>query len=150
LVGAAANMGRAILMVRNSYIFSSLHLLNMPKLQRISGQRIVASLRQAAYTQVLRQDMAWHDLRGQMPAQKETNRKSDPPSTGFSSPPSETGSRGTGDTISRLGSDAGIVGESLTRELSEGLRYVTVQTNGSTRALIMYAERLSLRSVASV
>lgn len=36
----------------------------------------------------------------------------------------DTGVRSTGDIISRLGSDAGIVGEGLTRELSEGLRYV--------------------------
>lgn len=32
--------------------------------------------------------------------------------------------RGTGDIISRLGADASIVGESITRELSEGLRCV--------------------------
>jgi len=37
-------------------------------------------------------------------------------------PVKKTGVRSTGDIISRLGSDAGIVGESLTRELSEGLR----------------------------
>ena len=36
----------------------------------------------------------------------------------------DTGVRSTGDIISRLGSDAGIVGEGLTRELSEGLRFV--------------------------
>jgi ATP-binding cassette subfamily B (MDR/TAP) protein 10 len=34
----------------------------------------------------------------------------------------DTGVRGVGDIISRLGSDSSIVGESLTRELSEGLR----------------------------
>ena len=34
----------------------------------------------------------------------------------------DVGVKGVGDVISRLGSDASIVGESLTRELSEGLR----------------------------
>lgn len=42
----------------------------------------------------------------------------------------DTGVRSTGDIISRLGSDAGIVGESLTRELSEGLRALVTAVVG--------------------
>ena len=49
VVGAAANTGRSILM-------------------RISGQRIVANVRAAAYRNVLRQDAAWYDLQGQNPS----------------------------------------------------------------------------------
>lgn len=45
-------------------------------------------------------------------------------------PVKRTGVRSTGDIISRLGSDAGIVGESLTRELSEGLRALVTATVG--------------------
>jgi len=118
-LGAAANMGRTILM-------------------RISGQRIVARLREAAYTNVLRQDIGWHDLQGASTKQVKSINPNEPlPSTTPESeqrtskstiasteliPVKKTGVRSTGDIISRLGSDAGIVGESLTRELSEGLR----------------------------
>lgn len=123
-LGAAANMGRTILM-------------------RISGQRIVARLREAAYTNVLRQDIGWHDLQGASTKQvksvdpngplkersAETEQQSAPPTTELI-PVKKTGVRSTGDIISRLGSDAGIVGESLTRELSEGLRALVTATVG--------------------
>jgi hypothetical protein len=69
--------------------------------------------------------MSWHDLRGQTAPKAEDakpEKKAEEKSLSLQSP--ESGTRGTGDIISRLGSDAGIVGESLTRELSEGLRYV--------------------------
>ncbi|GAA6002580.1 hypothetical protein JCM10207_007575 [Rhodosporidiobolus poonsookiae] len=120
-LGAAANMGRTIMM-------------------RISGQRIVARLREAAYTNVLRQDIGWHDLQGaanksgagdkastaiEQPRNPEKNATSTALAT-----TKQTGVRSTGDVISRLGSDAGIVGESLTRELSEGLRAVVTATVG--------------------
>ncbi|GAA6064326.1 hypothetical protein JCM10212_004565 [Sporobolomyces blumeae] len=129
-MGAAANMGRTILM-------------------RISGQRIVARLREAAYTNVLRQDIGWHDLQGAATKQVKPNpagetsaatQSSQPstqeqpsstsPSTGALVATKQTGVRSTGDIISRLGSDAGIVGESLTRELSEGLRALVTATVG--------------------
>ncbi|GAA5855011.1 hypothetical protein JCM8547_002344 [Rhodosporidiobolus lusitaniae] len=116
-LGAAANMGRAILM-------------------RISGQRIIARLREQAYTNVLRQDIGWHDLQGaatkQSPLSETTPSKSTPPSatTTALATTKPTGVRSTGDIISRLGSDAGIVGDSLTRELSEGLRSVVTALVG--------------------
>ncbi|GAA5907996.1 ABC transporter ATP-binding protein [Sporobolomyces salmoneus] len=123
-LGAAANMGRTILM-------------------RISGQRIVARLREAAYTNVLRQDIGWHDLQGASTKQVKSVNPNEPvpqQSTEKSSsnaansteliPVKKTGVRSTGDIISRLGSDAGIVGESLTRELSEGLRALVTATVG--------------------
>ncbi|GAA6018263.1 hypothetical protein JCM11491_005128 [Sporobolomyces phaffii] len=126
-LGAAANMGRTILM-------------------RISGQRIVAGLREAAYTNVLRQDIGWHDLQGAStkqvksinaneplptaPAESEQAAKQPSAATTELIPVKKTGVRSTGDIISRLGSDAGIVGESLTRELSEGLRALVTATVG--------------------
>ncbi|GAA5965493.1 hypothetical protein JCM3765_003305 [Sporobolomyces pararoseus] len=124
-LGAAANMGRTILM-------------------RISGQRIVARLREAAYTNVLRQDIGWHDLQGAStkqvksvnpnePLTERPNEKPEPTNSTSSTeliPVKKTGVRSTGDIISRLGSDAGIVGESLTRELSEGLRALVTATVG--------------------
>ncbi|GAA5862327.1 hypothetical protein JCM1840_004146 [Sporobolomyces johnsonii] len=121
-LGAAANMGRTILM-------------------RISGQRIVARLREAAYTNVLRQDIGWHDLQGASikqdksiaPAeQREPVRATEAEASSSTAlvPTKKTGVRSTGDIISRLGSDAGIVGESLTRELSEGLRALVTATVG--------------------
>ncbi|SCV68519.1 BQ2448_640 [Microbotryum intermedium] len=124
-IGASANMGRTILM-------------------RISGQRIVARLREAAYTNVLRQDIGWHDLQGAakvqtaqlaVPAEAPSSKSTTEVTT--AKPPEEvehqvpqTGVRSTGDIISRLGSDCGIVGESLTRELSEGLRALVTATVG--------------------
>ncbi|CDR47255.1 hypothetical protein NBRC10512_002657 [Rhodotorula toruloides] len=119
--GAAANMGRTILM-------------------RISGQRIVARLREAAYSNVLRQDIGWHDLQGAATKSTTTeisgasheheSKEPTPPSSTAIANVKDTGVRSTGDIISRLGSDAGIVGESLTRELSEGLRAVVTATVG--------------------
>ncbi|KDE09818.1 hypothetical protein MVLG_00216 [Microbotryum lychnidis-dioicae p1A1 Lamole] len=124
-IGASANMGRTILM-------------------RISGQRIVARLREAAYTNVLKQDIGWHDLQGAakiqtaelaVPAEAPSSKSSAGVTT--AKPPKvvehqvpQTGVRSTGDIISRLGSDCGIVGESLTRELSEGLRALVTATVG--------------------
>ncbi|GAA6051924.1 hypothetical protein JCM3770_006579 [Rhodotorula araucariae] len=115
-VGAAANMGRVILM-------------------RISGQRIVARLREAAYANVLRQDIGWHDLQGaatKTPALKDAPAPVPPQNTQVTAVAAvkDTGVRSTGDVISRLGSDASIVGESLTRELSDGLRAVVTATVG--------------------
>lgn len=102
---------------------------------RVSGQRIVARLRTAAYTNVLRQDVGWHDLQGTV---RNTPRSTelvvadgakvavvDGPAPGTALATKDTGVRSTGDIISRLGSDASIVGDSLTRELSDGLRWVS-------------------------
>ncbi|BGP12325.1 ATP-binding cassette permease mdl1 [Rhodosporidiobolus nylandii] len=125
-LGAAANMGRTILM-------------------RISGQRIVARLREAAYTNVLKQDIGWHDLQGASTksiteaakaesssprAESDAAAASTANATTTALASKKTGVRSTGDVISRLGSDAGIVGESLTRELSEGLRAIVTATVG--------------------
>ncbi len=121
VIGAAANMGRTILM-------------------RITGQRIVSRLREAAYTNVLRNDIGWHDLQG---AYTKTPAATTDPATGAKKDSTtaiatstgvtevkDTKIRSTGDIISRLGSDAGIVGESLTRELSEGLRAMVTAVVG--------------------
>ncbi|KAK4055100.1 ATP-binding cassette permease mdl1 [Microbotryomycetes sp. JL201] len=127
-VGAAASMGRTILM-------------------RISGQRIVARLREAAYTNVLRQDIGWQDLQGtarptplsdSSPTAQKQNQDASPSSTAVAT--KDTGVRSTGDIISRLGSDAGIVGESLTRELSEGLRALVTATVGIGAMLYISAK----------
>ena len=121
VIGAAANMGRTILM-------------------RITGQRIVSRLREAAYTNVLRNDIGWHDLQG---AYTKTPTHTTDAATGAKKESTtaiatssgvtevkDTKIRSTGDIISRLGSDAGIVGESLTRELSEGLRAMVTAVVG--------------------
>ncbi|GAA6033757.1 hypothetical protein JCM8097_004420 [Rhodosporidiobolus ruineniae] len=111
-IGAAANMGRTILM-------------------RIAGQRIVARLREAAYTNVLKQDIGWHDLQGAATKTKvDAARAAESVTAAAVANSKKTGVRSTGDVISRLGSDAGIVGDSLTRELSEGLRAVVTATVG--------------------
>ncbi|GAA5918067.1 hypothetical protein JCM6882_006225 [Rhodosporidiobolus microsporus] len=114
-LGAAANMGRVIMM-------------------RIAGQRIVSRLRQQAYTNVLKQDIGWHDLQGAATKAPQSAKAAEPaapaPSSNSVAPTKSTGVRSTGDVISRLGSDAGIVGESLTRELSEGLRSLVTATVG--------------------
>lgn len=104
-IGAAAAAGRTILM-------------------RISGQKIVARLRETAYNNVLRQDIAWHDLQG--PARRSPLNGAPADLTTVQ----DTGVRSTGDIISRLGSDTSIVGDSLTRELSEGLRALVTATVG--------------------
>lgn len=110
VIGAAANTGRSILM-------------------RISGQRIVANVRAAAYRNVLRQDAAWYDLQGQNASDSlATGGAAVAKATSGAAAPNpahgapEIKVKGTGDIISRLGSDASIVGDSVTRELGEGLR----------------------------
>lgn len=130
-------------------------------LMRISGQRIVARLREAAYTNVLRQDIGWQDLQGTArlsplsdssptaSKQHEAAAASSTANTSASAASSsagtavavkDTGVRSTGDIISRLGSDAGIVGESLTRELSEGLRALVTATVGIGAMLYISAK----------
>ncbi|GAA5991385.1 hypothetical protein JCM10908_003287 [Rhodotorula pacifica] len=112
-------------------------------LMRISGQRIIARLRQQAYTNVLRQDIGWHDLQGAstkaITADGTALRGARAAAAGGSPPPppnsavaqvKDTGVRSTGDIISRLGSDASIVGDSLTRDLSDGLRSLVTATVG--------------------
>ncbi|KZT04839.1 uncharacterized protein LAESUDRAFT_703148 [Laetiporus sulphureus 93-53] len=79
-VGAAANAGRAMLM-------------------RISGQRIVARLRERMYVASLKQEVEYVE-------------------------------RGEGDVLSRLSVDSSIVGESLTQNLSDGLRSVIMSSAG--------------------
>ncbi|KAH9949263.1 P-loop containing nucleoside triphosphate hydrolase protein [Amylocystis lapponica] len=78
--GAFANAGRAMLM-------------------RLSGQRIVANLRERTYAASLQQEVEFVE-------------------------------RGEGDVLSRLGLDASIVGESLTQNLSDGLRSVIMASAG--------------------
>ncbi|POY70519.1 hypothetical protein BMF94_6433 [Rhodotorula taiwanensis] len=111
-------------------------------LMRISGQRIIARLRQQAYTNVLRQDIGWHDLQGASTkaittegtavrtARSGTAANGAAESSSGSPRVKETGVRSTGDVISRLGSDAGIVGDSLTRDLSDGLRSLVTAVVG--------------------
>ncbi|KAL6304938.1 P-loop containing nucleoside triphosphate hydrolase protein [Sparassis latifolia] len=78
--GAVANAGRAMLM-------------------RLSGQRIVARLRERMYGAALRQEVEFVE-------------------------------RGEGDVLSRLSLDSSIVGESLTNNLSDGLRSVIMASAG--------------------
>ncbi|GAA5876560.1 hypothetical protein JCM3774_003139 [Rhodotorula dairenensis] len=113
-------------------------------LMRISGQRIIARLRQQAYTNVLRQDIGWHDLQGASTkaitadgtAVRGARAAASSSAAGSTSTSAtvaqvkDTGVRSTGDIISRLGSDAGIVGDSLTRDLSDGLRSLVTATVG--------------------
>ncbi|KZT65402.1 hypothetical protein DAEQUDRAFT_731456 [Daedalea quercina L-15889] len=79
-VGAVANAGRAMLM-------------------RISGQRIVARLRERMYSAALQQEIEYVE-------------------------------RGEGDVLSRLSVDSNIVGDSLTQNLSDGLRSVIMSSAG--------------------
>jgi putative ABC transport system ATP-binding protein len=68
-------------------------------LMRISGQRIVARLREKTYEAALRQDIEFVE-------------------------------RGEGDVISRLSVDTSIVGESVTQNLSDGLRSIVMASVG--------------------
>jgi len=79
-LGAAANTGRAILM-------------------RMSGQRIVARLRERTYAAALKQEVEFVE-------------------------------RGEGDVISRLSLDSSIVGESVTQNLSDGMRAIVMSFAG--------------------
>ncbi|KAH6914032.1 ATP-binding cassette transporter [Coprinopsis sp. MPI-PUGE-AT-0042] len=78
--GAMANGGRAILM-------------------RLSGQRIVARLRERTYGAALRQEVEYVE-------------------------------KGEGDVLSRLSVDTSIVGESVTQNLSDGLRAIVMSSVG--------------------
>lgn len=91
-VGAAANAGRAILM-------------------RLSGQRIVARVRNESYLNTLRQEPEFAD-------------------------------RGAGDIVSRLGIDTSIVGDSVTNNLSDGLRAVISAVVG-VAAMVMISAKLT-------
>ncbi|KAH9915484.1 P-loop containing nucleoside triphosphate hydrolase protein [Fomitopsis serialis] len=79
-VGAAANAGRAMLM-------------------RLSGQRIVARLRERMYGAALQQEVEYVE-------------------------------RGEGDVLSRLSVDSNVVGDSLTQNLSDGLRSIIMSSAG--------------------
>ncbi|KAF8911548.1 P-loop containing nucleoside triphosphate hydrolase protein [Gymnopilus junonius] len=79
-LGAVANAGRAMLM-------------------RLSGQRIVARLRERTYSAALRQEVEFVE-------------------------------KGEGDVLSRLSVDTSIVGESVTQNLSDGLRAIVMSTVG--------------------
>ncbi|KAF9486088.1 hypothetical protein BDN70DRAFT_794900 [Pholiota conissans] len=79
-LGAVANAGRAMLM-------------------RLSGQRIVARLRERTYAAALKQEVEFVE-------------------------------KGEGDVLSRLSVDTSIVGESVTQNLSDGLRAVVMSTVG--------------------
>ncbi|KAI0657674.1 P-loop containing nucleoside triphosphate hydrolase protein [Cubamyces menziesii] len=78
--GAVANAGRAMLM-------------------RLSGQRIVARLRERTYAAALRQEVEFVE-------------------------------KGEGDVLSRLSVDSSIVGESVTQNLSDGLRSIVMASAG--------------------
>ncbi|KAG1760116.1 P-loop containing nucleoside triphosphate hydrolase protein [Suillus occidentalis] len=68
-------------------------------LMRMSGQRIVARLRERAYAAALRQEVEFVE-------------------------------RGEGDVLSRLTADSSIVGESVTQNLSDGLRAIVMSSVG--------------------
>ncbi|THV05164.1 hypothetical protein K435DRAFT_790548 [Dendrothele bispora CBS 962.96] len=83
-VGAVANAGRSYLMRMSD---------------TVSGQRIVARLRENTYAAALRQEVEYVE-------------------------------RGEGDVVSRLSVDSSIVGESVTQNLSDGLRAVVMSSVG--------------------
>jgi len=97
--GAIANAGRAMLM-------------------RLSGQRIVARLRERTYAAALRQEVEFVE-------------------------------RGEGDVISRLSVDSSIVGESVTQNLSDGLRSVVMASAG-LGAMFYISPKLTLLMLAVV
>ncbi|VDC03008.1 unnamed protein product [Peniophora sp. CBMAI 1063] len=98
-VGGAANAGRAFLM-------------------KMSGQRIVARLRERTYAATLRQEVEYVE-------------------------------RGEGDALSRLNVDSSIVGESVTQNLSDGLR-ATVQSFAGFGAMFYVSPHLTLLVLALV
>ncbi|KAF8161352.1 P-loop containing nucleoside triphosphate hydrolase protein [Crassisporium funariophilum] len=98
-LGAVANAGRAMLM-------------------RLSGQRIVARLREQTYSASLRQEVEFVE-------------------------------RGEGDVLSRLSVDTSIVGESVTQNLSDGLRAVVMSTVG-LGAMVYVSPTLTLLMLAVV
>ncbi|KAG0142981.1 hypothetical protein CROQUDRAFT_49456 [Cronartium quercuum f. sp. fusiforme G11] len=78
-------------------------------LMRIAGQRIVQRIRKSAFNSVIKSDITWHDLRG----------------AGLTK-----GQGGTGDLVSRLGSDSSIVGDSISRDLADGVRSLITSLAG--------------------
>ncbi|KAJ9121502.1 hypothetical protein QFC22_002119 [Naganishia vaughanmartiniae] len=98
-VGAAANAGRAILM-------------------RLSGQRIIARVRNEAYLSTLKQEPEFAD-------------------------------RGAGDIVSRLSVDTSIVGDSVTSNLSDGLRAIISAVVG-VAAMVYISAKLTMVMLAVV
>ncbi|KAF9460732.1 P-loop containing nucleoside triphosphate hydrolase protein [Collybia nuda] len=97
--GALANAGRSFLM-------------------RMSGQRIVARLREKTYSAALRQEVEFVE-------------------------------RGEGDVLSRLSVDTSIVGESVTQNLSDGLRSIVMSSVG-LGAMFYLSPTLTLLMLAVV
>ncbi|KAI0288713.1 P-loop containing nucleoside triphosphate hydrolase protein [Russula brevipes] len=98
-IGGACNAGRAFLM-------------------RMSGQRIVARLRERTYAATLRQEVEFVE-------------------------------RGEGDALSRLSVDSSIVGESVTQNLSDGLRAVVMSFAG-LGAMLYISSHLTFLMLAIV
>ncbi|KAI9452277.1 P-loop containing nucleoside triphosphate hydrolase protein [Lactarius psammicola] len=98
-IGGACNAGRAFLM-------------------RMSGQRIVARLRERTYAATLRQEVEFVE-------------------------------RGEGDALSRLSVDSSIVGESVTQNLSDGLRAVVMSFAG-LGAMLYISSHLTILMLAIV
>ncbi|XJO74141.1 hypothetical protein BDV3_005001 [Batrachochytrium dendrobatidis] len=88
VVGGAANMGRVILM-------------------RTAAERIIARMRNNLFSNIIRQDVAFHDA----------NR--------------------SGELISRLSADTVIVGKTLTNYMSDGLRSLVTASAGVTAMLFV-------------
>ncbi|KZT21094.1 hypothetical protein NEOLEDRAFT_1139947 [Neolentinus lepideus HHB14362 ss-1] len=97
--GSLANAGRVVLM-------------------RLSGQRIVASLRESTYQAAIRQEVEFVE-------------------------------KGEGDVLSRLNADSTIVGESITQNLSDGLRAIVMSSVG-LGAMFYLSPRLTLLMLAVV
>ncbi|KAF9450097.1 hypothetical protein P691DRAFT_666011 [Macrolepiota fuliginosa MF-IS2] len=97
--GAVANAGRAMLM-------------------RLSGQRIVARLRERTFSAAVRQEVEFVE-------------------------------RGEGDVLSRLSVDTSIVGESVTNNLSDGLRAIVMSSVGLA-AMFYTSPTLTLLMLAMV
>ncbi|TFK50936.1 P-loop containing nucleoside triphosphate hydrolase protein [Heliocybe sulcata] len=97
--GSLANGGRVVLM-------------------RLSGQRIVARLRESTYQAAVRQEVEYVE-------------------------------KGEGDVLSRLNADSSIVGESITQNLSDGLRAIVMSSVG-LGAMFYLSPRLTLLMLAVV
>lgn len=91
-------------------------------IMRIAGQQITQRLRTSAFNSVIQSDITWHDLRA----------------SGLSK-----GQGGTGDLVSRLGSDASIVGESITRDLADGTRAL-ITTIAGVSMMFYISSKLTL------
>ncbi|EPQ55212.1 hypothetical protein GLOTRDRAFT_138835 [Gloeophyllum trabeum ATCC 11539] len=114
--GLTLGQASALLLV----LFTAGSLCNAGRvvLMRLSGQRIVARLRESTYKAALRQEVEYVE-------------------------------KGEGDVLSRLNADSSIVGESITQNLSDGLRAIVMSGVG-LGAMFYISPKLTLLMLAVV